>query len=258
VTAAGTSAAGTGVTVRLLAETATSATPGLVCRLIELPADAQFADAAAGAELWYVLGGNGLLSLPDQPGQPSWQLGPDRGLLLPSDARYRVTGSGPGLLRLAAVSLPAATARQPAAGVTPLVRELAECTAETTGDRRFRVLFGPERDCPVATQFVGEIPPGRAPEHSHPYDEVVLILDGEGVAHADGRHHALAAGTCIHLPPGVLHCLENTGRDTLRVLGVFHPADSPAAKLGPAGAPGSGQRGVGSRLDARVRLWQAW
>jgi quercetin dioxygenase-like cupin family protein len=101
-------------------------------------------------------------------------------------------------------------------------------------------LFGPGRDCPVATQFVGEIPPGRAPEHSHPYDEVVLILGGEGIAHASNAHHALAAGSCVHLPPGVVHCLENTGRDTLRVLGVFRPADSPATKLAPPGEARSG------------------
>jgi quercetin dioxygenase-like cupin family protein len=79
---------------------------------------------------------------------------------------------------------------------------------------------------------VGEIPPGRAPDHSHPYDEVVLILRGEGIAHIGGVAHALAAGTCAHLPPGLAHCLENTGPGTMRVLGVFHPADSPAAKLG--------------------------
>jgi mannose-6-phosphate isomerase-like protein (cupin superfamily) len=240
VTAAGAGATGAGASVRLLADTATDAIPGLVCRLIEVPADTQFADEAAGGELWYVLGGTGQLSLPGRPGQPFWQLRQDQGLLLPAGTRYRVTASGPGLLRLDAVSLPAAMARQPAASTAPLVRALAECAVETTGDRRFRVLFGPGRYCQVATQFVGEIPPGRAPEHSHPYDEVVLILDGEGVAHADGTQHPLAAGTCIHLPPGVLHCLENTGRDTLRVLGVFHPADSPAAKLAPAGPPGSG------------------
>jgi mannose-6-phosphate isomerase-like protein (cupin superfamily) len=205
-----------------------------------MPADAQFAEVAASAQLWYVLGGNGRLSLPDQPRQPARQLGPDQGWLLPAGTRYRVTATGAGPLRLDAVTLPAATDWQPPARATPLVRQLTECAVETTGDRSFRVLFGPGRDCPVATQFVGEIPPGRAPEHSHPYDEVVLILGGEGVAHANGVHHALTAGSCIHLPPGVLHCLENTGRDTLRVLGVFHPADSPAAKLAPASAPRSG------------------
>jgi mannose-6-phosphate isomerase-like protein (cupin superfamily) len=257
VAAAGTGAAGASATVRLLADTAAGATPGLVCRVIEIPRGAQVSGAAASAELWYVLGGSGRMSLPDLPGQPAAQLCPDNGLLLPAGSRYLVTATGPGRLRLDAAALPASAAWQPPAGAPPLVRDLAECGVETTGDRRFRVLFGPGRDCPVATQFVGEIPPGRAPEHSHPYDEVVLILDGEGVAHADGAHHPLARGTCIHLPPGVPHCLENTGRGTLRVLGVFHPADSPAAKLAPADGLGSGQRGVGGRLDARVRLWQA-
>jgi mannose-6-phosphate isomerase-like protein (cupin superfamily) len=60
---------------------------------------------------------------------------------------------------------------------------------------------------------------------------VVLILAGEGVAHAGGADHRLAPGTCVHLPPGLPHCLENTGSDTLVVLGVFHPGGSPAAKV---------------------------
>jgi quercetin dioxygenase-like cupin family protein len=115
-----------------------------------------------------------------------------------------------------------------------LTVDLGDCPAEVTGDRTFRVLFGPARGCPVATQFVGEIPPGRAPAHSHPYDEVVLVLAGEGVLHLGPGEpdHALTAGTCARLPPGLPHCLENTGTTMLRVLGVFHPADSPAAKDG--------------------------
>jgi quercetin dioxygenase-like cupin family protein len=82
----------------------------------------------------------------------------------------------------------------------------------------------------MATQFMGEIPPGRAPDHSHTYDEVVLVLDGSGVLHAGPTDHPLAPGSCVHLPPGQVHCLENTGAATLRVLGVFHPGGSPAAK----------------------------
>ena len=86
----------------------------------------------------------------------------------------------------------------------------------------------------MATQFVGEIPAGRAPDHSHPYDELVLVLSGEGVLHTSLGDHAIRPGSCAHLPPGQLHCLENTGPAILRVLGVFHPADSPAAKTSPA------------------------
>jgi mannose-6-phosphate isomerase-like protein (cupin superfamily) len=262
VSAAGASPTGSGAVVRLLADTGHGPTAGLVRRLLELPPGSHVADVAASTELWYVLSGSGQLSLPgqaelpdqagrpDQPGQQSAQLGPDQGVLLPAGTRYRLTATGPAPMRLDAVTLPAASAAppsgagsqpasagsQPSGSAAPVIRRLAECAVETTGDRRFRVLFGPDRDCPVATQFVGEIPPGRAPEHSHPYDEVVLIIDGEGIAHAGGMQQPLAPGSCIHLPPGVLHCLENTGPDTLRVLGVFHPADSPAAKLPPPGA----------------------
>ena len=117
-----------------------------------------------------------------------------------------------------------------AGAAQPRLTELGDCPVETTGDRRFRVLFGPGNGCEAATQFVGEIPPGRAPLHSHTYDEVVLVLTGEGVLHAGPAEHPIAPGACIHLPPGQQHCLENTGAETLWVLGVFHPGGSPAAK----------------------------
>jgi quercetin dioxygenase-like cupin family protein len=112
---------------------------------------------------------------------------------------------------------------------TPL-GQLRDCAVEQTGDRRFRVLLGPGRGCEAATQFLGEIPPGRAPEHSHPYNEVVLVLEGAGVLHAGDTDRTLARGTTVHLPPDLPHCLENTGTGTLVVLGVFHPGGSPAQK----------------------------
>jgi quercetin dioxygenase-like cupin family protein len=162
-------------------------------------------------------------------GHPSAALRADRGVLLPPGSAYQVRAGDEGL-RLDIVSFPGTDGHDTTDRV-PLSRDFGDCEIETTGDRQFRVLFGPGRDCAVATQFVGEIPPGRAPDHSHPYDEVVLILRGEGIAHIGGVGHPLAAGTCAHLPPGLVHCLENTGSETMRVLGVFHPADSPAAKL---------------------------
>ncbi len=212
----------------VLLDTGTSAPgTGLVRRLIEIPAGAEFSGTAAAAgELWFVADGSGGLHLDEQPGPG---LVPDRGLWIPAGSEFRVHADAGASLRVDTVSLPAAGTIAGAA--RPIGRDLRDCPAETTGDRKFRVLFGPGRDCEVATQFVGEIPPGRAPEHSHPYDEVVLILQGTGVAHVGGADRELSAGTCLHLPPGLPHCLENTGMQTLRVLGVFHPAGTPAAKL---------------------------
>ena len=201
---------------------------GLVRRLVEVPAGSRFEGAAGpGGELWFVIAGAGWLS-PGTAGQ-AVQVRRDTGLWLPPGAGYRVSADRPGPLRLDSVSLPAgAGAAGDATG--PRLSELADRPVEVTGDRRFRVLFGPGNGCSTATQFVGEIPPGRAPEHSHPYDEVVLVLEGEGVLHAGTGDRPLAPGSCVHLPPGEPHCLENTGRGTLRVLGVFHPGGSPASK----------------------------
>jgi mannose-6-phosphate isomerase-like protein (cupin superfamily) len=155
---------------------------------------------------------------------------------LPPGEDYWLSSDGPGALRLDSVVLPAA-GREDGTGPRrdedangPRLSEVRDCEVEVTGDRQFRVLFGPGNGCPAATQFVGEIPPGRAPLHSHTYDEVVLILAGEGVLHAGAADRPLAPGTCVHLAPGTPHCLENTGQATLRVLGVFHPGGSPASK----------------------------
>lgn len=208
---------------------------GLVRRLVEVPPGAQHEGAAGpGGELWFVIAGAGRLSPGAGPASP---VRPDTGVWLPPGAGYRVSADGPDRLRLDSVSLPAGTAEgagTPGDAAAPRLSELGDCPVEVTGDRRFRVLFGPGNGCSAATQFVGEIPPGRAPEHSHPYDEVVLVLEGEGVLHAGTGDRALVPGSCVHLPPGEPHCLENMGRATLRVLGVFHPGGSPASKQAPS------------------------
>ena len=213
------------VVVRTLVDTAPGRV-GLVRRRVEMPTgSAVEAAAGPGGELWYVIDGAGLLTSGDGPGTPIRR---DTALWLPPGARYRLTATA-GMLIMDSVTLPAATGIPDDTGV-PRLAQLADCAVEGTGDRRFRVLFGPGNGCEAATQFVGEIPPGRAPLHSHTYDEVVLVLDGEGVLRAGPVEHPLAPGTCIHLPPGQQHCLENTGQSTLWVLGVFHPGGSPAAK----------------------------
>jgi mannose-6-phosphate isomerase-like protein (cupin superfamily) len=97
-------------------------------------------------------------------------------------------------------------------------------------NREFRYLVNQDVGCLDVTQFVGIIPPGRAPEHSHTYDEVVYILEGTGVYHIAGQQFQLAPGTCLHLPPYVRHCIENIGSTDMKVLGVFHPSGDPASR----------------------------
>ena len=202
---------------------------GLVRRLVSVAPGSRFeGTAASGGELWFVIAGSGRL---DAGGLRRAAVGPEAGVWVPPGSGYRLDADRDVLLD--AVALPAGP-RTPQAPSVARVSRLRDCEVERTGDRRFRVVLGPGRGCEAATQFVGEIPPGRAPEHSHPYDEMVLVLEGEGVAHVRGGDgdRALAPGTRLHLPPGRPHCLENTGTGTLVVLGVFHPGGSPAQKQG--------------------------
>lgn len=98
-------------------------------------------------------------------------------------------------------------------------------------DREFRYLVHADLGCPDVTQFVGTIPPGRAPTHSHVYDEVVYVLEGEGQLHIAGKSSPIAPGSCLHLPALVEHALENSTGAAMRVLGVFYPSGDPASRV---------------------------
>jgi mannose-6-phosphate isomerase-like protein (cupin superfamily) len=100
-----------------------------------------------------------------------------------------------------------------------------------TAGRQF-VLGAP---CASATQFIGLIPAGRAPDHFHYYDEVIYVLEGEGYLDVSGEQAPIRPGTCIHLPKTLVHSLANTGKGDMRVLGVFRPAGSPAEAYYPDG-----------------------
>ena len=84
--------------------------------------------------------------------------------------------------------------------------------------------------CLAVTQFVGTVHPSKAPMHSHSYDEVGYVVEGQGVAHVGGESTPIRAGSCFHLPPEEIHCIENSGTSIMRILGVFHPSGSPASR----------------------------
>src|SRR5258707_7468393 len=108
-------------------------------------------------------------------------------------------------------------------------------TGTATAGRQFLLGATPEVGCASVTQFVGLVPPGRAPDHFHTYDEVIYVLEGEGFLEIGGEQTPLRARSCVHLPATLVHCLANTGEEELRLLGVFRPAGSPAEAYYPDG-----------------------
>jgi mannose-6-phosphate isomerase-like protein (cupin superfamily) len=152
-------------------------------------------------------------------GELAHDVEPQSGVFIPATTTFRVenTRSEP------AVLVSTQSPSQPG-GITRIVK-LADQLAMPTADRWYRVLIDSE-----VTQFVGSIPPGRAPDHFHEYEEVLFILRGEGRMWTEARSTPIEYGSCIYLPRKQVHCVENTGTGELRLLGVFYPAGSPAVR----------------------------
>ncbi|HET6978157.1 MAG TPA: cupin domain-containing protein [Pyrinomonadaceae bacterium] len=164
------------------------------------------------------------------------EVGPETGIYLRPGQTLLVENHGPGVVTFVSSQCPeetveivegvvASSSESPA----PIVR-LSDRRALPTADRWYRVLVDDEIGSEQVTQFVGSIPPGRAPDHFHEYEEVLFILRGQGRMWAGDTNTPIGPGSCIYLPKRQVHCVENTGDGELRLLGVFYPAGSPAVR----------------------------
>jgi len=185
-------------------------------------------------EVLFVLAGRGTAHVDGSP----HELGPDVGLFVPPGAGLTLVAAGPEPLTLVSAQCPdpgpelrlepallSSSDRGSTVGATA---RLWERESRPSGDRWYRVLIDEALGSRQVTQFVGAIPPGRAPAHFHEYEEVLCFLAGEGRLWADDVSTPIGPGLCAFLPRGQVHCTENTGAGELRLLGVFYPAGSPA------------------------------
>ena len=176
-------------------------------------------------EVLFVVTGRGELEL----GGERHVLEPNMGVFIASGETYAVDNPGPS--ELLAVSVLTATDRARDEGQRKVtVRFDDQPELDASSERTFRYLVNEDAGCLDVTQFVGIVQPSKAPIHSHSYDELGYVVEGEGIAHVGGRSTPLRAGSCFHLPPEESHCIENTGTTAMRILGVFHPSGSPASR----------------------------
>jgi mannose-6-phosphate isomerase-like protein (cupin superfamily) len=154
----------------------------------------------------------------------------DAGVYLVDGERYVVDNPGPDDLVVVSVRVPAEQAGDRRRRV--VVRYGDQPTLPATRDRDFRYLVNQDAGCVEVTQFLGTIRPGREGMHSHVYDEVIYVIEGEGAVHFEDWSAPIRSGSCIHLPPYTRHIVENSGDAPMRVLGVFHPSGDPAGRAG--------------------------
>jgi mannose-6-phosphate isomerase-like protein (cupin superfamily) len=101
-------------------------------------------------------------------------------------------------------------------------------------DQTERVSFGPlshyqplvgddQGGTPVRTGIQTAQPGYAAPVHSHPYVEILHILDGVAEAWIDGKPESavvLRKGDTIAVPPDTPHAFRVVGEEVLRLLGT--------------------------------------
>ena len=132
-------------------------------------------------EVIYVLEGDCTVFIDDA----AHEIGPETGIYLRPGETLNVKNAGPDVVRFVSSQCPEETveivteALKAATRSESIVR-LSDRRALPTADRWYRVLVDDEIGSEQVTQFVGSIPPGRAPDHFHEYEEVLFILRGEG------------------------------------------------------------------------------
>jgi mannose-6-phosphate isomerase-like protein (cupin superfamily) len=193
-----------------------------------------------GEEVIYVVSGSGTCYIDGY----SYALAPGTAVYVPPGSVYQIENlddRGRGVSDLEIVSVCCPEDEDAEVGFDPVVRapqdtkpfrtvRESEVEATPAGDRTFKLLVNQDIGAHRVTQFVGMIPPGRAPMHHHTYEEAIYIIEGEGCVHTEDGDAAFKAGSSIYLPRLVKHCLENTGSTSIRLLGVFHPSGSPASR----------------------------
>ena len=140
-------------------------------------------EAAAADEVLYVLEGSGHATI----GSETHVLEAGTSVFVSGGTAWSADGEGRAVSVLVHDPVPG-TATHAVVDLTAVEKGTA------TAGRQFVLGARPETGCASVTQFIGLVPPGRAPDHFHTYDEVIYILEGEGELHIDGEQAALRPG----------------------------------------------------------------
>ena len=110
----------------------------------------------------------------------------------------------------------------------PIVYHKDVPTEPFPGGATYQTLVGDAEGSTPVRVGIQTSPPGYAtPIHSHPYMEILTILEGSGEAWMDGRDGlvSLEPGMTLVLPPNVRHWFRVTGDREFKTLGVHSSPD---------------------------------
>lgn len=114
--------------------------------------------------------------------------------------------------------------RRTAVGLTIVLAAACALTAQNPGVKRTVVTRAdvsvPGREAVIANVEI--TPGGSAGRHTHPGDEISYVLAGEGEILMEGKPALkIKPGDGFVVPGGTKHDAHNTGKETLRLVGVY-------------------------------------
>src|SRR5262249_5065916 len=140
---------------------------------------------AEGEEVLYVVKGEATCVI----NAFRYQISEGTGAYIPPGVLYQIDNRSDMPLEVVSVCCPEETSVQlesgqityrPGTGPKLTVHQ-SERTAIPTGDRSFYLMVDKDLGCKQVTQFIGVIPPSKAPYHYHTYEEAIYILSGSGI-----------------------------------------------------------------------------
>jgi quercetin dioxygenase-like cupin family protein len=95
----------------------------------------------------------------------------------------------------------------------------APVTMEGSSGCQVRWLVDESQGAPNFAMRQFEVAPGGyTPQHSHPYEHEVFVLEGRGVVMEGNLEHPLKAGDFVLVTPDEVHQFRNTGSTPLKFL----------------------------------------
>ncbi|MFO8033913.1 MAG: cupin domain-containing protein [Candidatus Bipolaricaulota bacterium] len=84
-----------------------------------------------------------------------------------------------------------------------------------------QLLIGPGDGAPTfAVRLFTLAPGGHTPDHTHPFEHGVIVLEGQGELVTQEQVYSLSPNTAAHVSPDEQHRFRNTGQGPFRFLCV--------------------------------------
>jgi len=102
-----------------------------------------------------------------------------------------------------------------------------EVEAKDLPGRKHKMIIGPKNFGKAKNMCFGTAvfpPHTHAPSHVHPSEEeIIYIIQGCGEMYFNSEPEPLTPGTCVYVPPGIEHSINNKSDVPLKLIYVFSP-----------------------------------